>query len=446
MDFKENYDIFISYRRGSGEAMARLLYELLKKRNYNVFFDHKTLSTGEYEDKLLDIISRCKDFIVILSEDCFKVEGKSGRFYMKEIRRAIDSNRKIIPLMIDGFIEPEEKDMDSFADAKTVRAVMKRNGKNIRVETIDGDIDALCGNEGVFLSSTPRLTADEIKDKCENFVKVIDSYSDTMSEELKLSVIKSSIYTLSDEYSASILKSTISRLSNGHFNLRKRFDYNIRIQKNFDFKNVNIPADKYFRLCERLAYSKIFRTNKPEAGSPFWISFATGLADLDEELRDENFFFSENLMIDIEDIIKISELDDESKCDFYTSVMGVQMVINDKRLVPTEIVVNKSGIFGCYDMPDELGELINVSIRFKIPQKYDNSFFFACISEPTYSPVICVEYDEDDFDVDMIPFLTRSLTTKDTRALDGICELAVDNEWIMPISGAIFLIKKVDNV
>ena len=443
MDIKENYDIFISYRRGSGEVMARLLYELLKKRKYNVFFDHKTLSTGEYEEKLLNIISSCKDFIVVFSEDCFKVEGKSGLFYMKEIKQALESDRKIIPLMIDGFVDPDEAEIKGFSDPDTVRRVIKNNGKKIRVETIDGDIDALCGSEGVFLSSEPRLTTDEISSECSDFVEIIDRYADVMPEDMKLSVIKSAIDALGDEYSAPILKSTLSSLSDGVFNVRKKFNYNIKIDKDFNFRGIDIPSDKYFRLSERFAYSKVFRVDKPKSGDPFWISFTTGLTELDEELRDEKFFFSENLMIDTEDMQKITRLDEEGKRSFYHSVMNVQIVINDKRLEPCEIVVNEGGIFGRYDMPDELDDIIDVSIKFKIPQKYNNSFFFACISEPTYSPNICVEYDEYDFNVEMIPFLTRSLTTKDTRALDGVCELNVDNEWIMPISGAIFLIDKI---
>ena len=148
-------------------------------------------------------------------------------------------------------------------------------------------------------------------------------------------------------------------------------------------------------------------------------------------------------MIDKADMLRISTLDDNAKSSFYNSVMRVQIAINDIRLEPMEIVINDGGIFARYDMPDDIDETVSVTIRFQIPQKYENSFFFACINEPTYSPNICVEFDEDDFKVEMIPFLTRSLTTKDTRILDGVCELSVENEWIMPVSGAIFLIDKI---
>jgi hypothetical protein len=42
----------------------------------------------------------------------------------------------------------------------------------------------------------------------------------------------------------------------------------------------------------------------------------------------------------------------------------------------------------------------------------------------------------------MIPFLNRSVTAKDTKIFDGVRELSVENEWVLPVSGAIFLIKK----
>lgn len=43
-----NFDLFISYRRNGGEVIARLIFELLKNRKYNIFFDHKSLSSGEF--------------------------------------------------------------------------------------------------------------------------------------------------------------------------------------------------------------------------------------------------------------------------------------------------------------------------------------------------------------------------------------------------------------
>lgn len=436
----ESYDIFISYRRGSGEVMARLLYELLKNRGYHVFFDHKSLSSGEYEEKLLNIISECRDFIVVFSEDCFKTEANSGEFYMKEIRRALERERNIVPVMIEGYNDPSDCDIDGFSDPVTVRRVIGYNGKSLKIDGIDGTVDRLCKD---FLRSEPRLTDAEVTEKCKKFNNMLLKHADIIPEPVKMSVVESAINALGDEYSAPILQSTFSHLSGGVFNLRTEYEYEIRINKDYDFKFIDIPSDKYYKLSERLDYTKIFRVDKLNSDESFWISFATGLGDLDDELRDEKFFFSENFMIDGDDMLKLRSLDSDGKRRFYKSVMNVQIGINRKRLEPEEIIIDDGGIFARYSMPEGLDEKFEVSIRFQIPQRYSNSFFFACISEPTYSPKICVEYDSDNFQVEMIPFLTRSLTRDDTSSFDGELELSIDNEWIMPISGAIFLINLI---
>ena len=424
--------------------MARLIYELLKKRKYNVFFDHKSLSLGEYDSKLLHIIRNCKDFIVIFSKDCFNVEGSSGKYYMKEIKCAIESRRNILPLMLEGYAEPDEKNIDSLFDPDTVRKITGFHGKSIKVDGIDGTIDEICTAEK-FLQSKPRLTVGEVEGRCKEFISLINdrTYADMLPEDMKLSVVRSAIDALSDGYSAPILKGTLSTLSGGLFNVRTKFKYDIHIREGFNFKNIDIPRDKYFQLSETLKYTKVFRTGRINPGEEFWLSFATGLAELDDELRDENFLFSENLMLDSADIDKLTKLDESARWDFYSSVMSVKIAINGISLSPVEIILDDSGIFARYDMPNVSTDTLDVMIKFRIPQRYDNSFFFACISEPTYSPTIRVEYDEEEFDVEMIPFLTRSLTAKDTRALDGERELSVEDEWIMPISGAIFLINKI---
>ena len=447
MESTEQYDIFISYRRGgSSEVMARLIYELFKNRKYNVFLDHKSLSSGEYDEKLMNTIKRCKDFIVIFSKDCFVIKEESGVYFMKEIKQALDHKVNILPLILEDYLEPSEAIIQSSSDPNSVRNIIKYHGKKIQVDGLDGKIDEICGSKQ-FLKSTPRLSESEIEIICDDFVDLIGKkgYSHILSDEKKLSVIRSAIDALGDKYTAPILKSTLSMLSNGAFNVREHFNYIISIRKDFNFLNVNIPSDKYFKLSEELGYRKIFRTDRPKSGEPFWVSFSTGLTELDDELRDEKFFFSENFMVDKDDMKKLAVLDDDMKRQFFCSAMKFQISINKvKGLNPVEVIIDDSGIFARYDMPEIDSETVDVKIMFSMPQKYDNSFFFACISEPTYSPKIRFKFEEDDFRVEMIPFLTRSLTTRDTRFFDGLCELSVENEWIMPVSGAIFLIDKIN--
>jgi hypothetical protein len=170
------------------------------------------------------------------------------------------------------------------------------------------------------------------------------------------------------------------------------------------------------------------------------------LDELDSALRDENFFFSENLLMDREDVKILCAMDEEEKEDFYLSAMRARININGAVLSPERVIIDESGIFAKYEMTDEIlakSETFDVKIRFRIPQKNADGYFFASISEPTYSPFIRFSYPEDEFDVTMIPFLNRSVTAKDTKIFDGVRELSVENEWVLPVSGTIFLIHKI---
>ena len=438
-----NFDLFISYRRNGGEVIARLIFELLKNRKYNIFFDHESLSSGEFENKLIDIIKNCNDYLVMLSNGCFWIEDGHGKIFMNEIKCAVDNGKNIIPIFAKDFIIPSDDEIAAHPYSEYVKKVLGFNGETLEIAHIDSVVDRICTK----LKTKRRigLTTSEVVDECNDFISFLSdkSYADLIPEKIKLSIVNSSIGTLLDEYTSPIIKNVLDRLVTTTYNVRTHFRYEIDISEGFDFKIADIDSDKYYEISENLSYTKIFRIDRPE--DYFWISFSTGLTELDSELHNESFFFSENLMLDPEDITLLSELDDADKEKLYLSVMRVKLNINGEVLAPEDIIVDRSGIFAKYKMPSlDVNEPLSVKIRFKAPQKYANSFFFACISEPTYSPFVRVSYDEEVFNVDMIPFLTRSLTSKDTKIFEGVRELSVENEWIMPVSGAIFLINKID--
>ena len=60
-------DIFISYRRDGGDMTAMYIYQALKERGYDVFYDLEVLRAGKFNDALLEYIGSCRDFILILS-------------------------------------------------------------------------------------------------------------------------------------------------------------------------------------------------------------------------------------------------------------------------------------------------------------------------------------------------------------------------------------------
>ena len=78
------FDVFISYRRDGGEVMGRLLFEMLKD-NYNVFFDHESLSSGRFDKKILEVIAGCTDVLFVLSKGCLERCCNEDDWFLKEI-------------------------------------------------------------------------------------------------------------------------------------------------------------------------------------------------------------------------------------------------------------------------------------------------------------------------------------------------------------------------
>jgi hypothetical protein len=43
-------------------------------------------------------------------------------------------------------------------------------------------------------------------------------------------------------------------------------------------------------------------------------------------------------------------------------------------------------------------------------------------------------------DAEMISFMNRNLTTKNSKVFDGLREISLEKEWVLPMSGVVFII------
>ena len=432
-----SFDIFISYRREGGEILGRLFFELLKD-DYKVFFDHESLSSGRFDKKLLDIIAGCSDTLFILTKGCFDRCSNPNDWFMQEISCALENSRNIILLMSEDFVMPSSQEAEAIHPQ--LASLIKYNGYRISVAYIDSIIGKLHKDLKSEISkkssslddvSTWRSVASLLND--EKFVK-------TLPTDILNSILHNAVNASLGEFNGPILNSMINKSFRQEYNIRPKYRYEISIDKGFRFGTLDIDDDKYYCLSESISYLKKFV--KGSIDKEFWLSFVTNTDLLDTELKQENFFFSENLMIDNEDLAAIIVLDEDDREDFYMRDMRVKININGSILTPELIKVNESGIFAKYAISGEVGNEVDVKIRFRIPQKKTNCYFFASINDPTFSPFIRFSYPEDEIDVTMIPFLSRAVTAEDTKIFDGLRELNVENEWVMPVSGAMFIISE----
>jgi len=117
----EKHDIFISYRRDGGEAMAVLLRDRLTAMEYNVFLDIDGLNSGKFPQKLYGEIRECKDFIVICSKGSFDRCKNEGDWLRIEIAHALKCEKNIIPLIMRGFEFPSDLPYD-------IKEISEQNG------------------------------------------------------------------------------------------------------------------------------------------------------------------------------------------------------------------------------------------------------------------------------------------------------------------------------
>lgn len=102
----KKYDVFVSYRRDSYES-ANLIATRLKSEGYRVFFDLETMRAGKFNEQLYDVIDQCKDFLIVLSPGALDRCSNEDDWVRKEILRAIQTRKNIIPVLLNSFEWPE---------------------------------------------------------------------------------------------------------------------------------------------------------------------------------------------------------------------------------------------------------------------------------------------------------------------------------------------------
>ena len=101
------YDVFISYRRDGGAAMARILQDRLTELGYRVFFDRESLRSGYFNTGLYSVIDQCKDVIVVLSPGALDRCENEGDWVRKEVEHALHQKKNVVPVFLEGFTFPE---------------------------------------------------------------------------------------------------------------------------------------------------------------------------------------------------------------------------------------------------------------------------------------------------------------------------------------------------
>ena len=141
--------IFISYRRDGGDVTAKLICEALKNKGYTVFYDHDSIGNGRFDERILDAIRGCTDFLLVLSSEALDRCANPDDWVRQEIRYALRHGKNIVPVMLDGFAFPKTLPPD-------IADVTRYNGAPFSMDHYDGDLDVIMSR---FASSPKKRLA-----------------------------------------------------------------------------------------------------------------------------------------------------------------------------------------------------------------------------------------------------------------------------------------------
>lgn len=95
--------VFISYRRSVSRYLARAIFMDLITHSYDVFMDVESIDSGDFQEIILDQILNRAHFLVLLSPGSVEGFSNPDDWFRREIERAIDLQRNIVPILVDNF-------------------------------------------------------------------------------------------------------------------------------------------------------------------------------------------------------------------------------------------------------------------------------------------------------------------------------------------------------
>lgn len=102
----DNYQVFISYRRDGGDALAGRIADRLSALGYCVFFDVESMRSGAFNTQILNAIDKCEDVVLVLPPNALERCINEDDWVRQELAYAFKNNKNVIPVMMRGFEFP----------------------------------------------------------------------------------------------------------------------------------------------------------------------------------------------------------------------------------------------------------------------------------------------------------------------------------------------------
>ena len=289
------------------------------------------------------------------------------------------------------------------------------------------------------------LTREHVADEMtEQITKTLMSSPETIElfeDESKRTFVRTTVQALVGEEESEMVCGVIEPYLGLQYNTRRFFRYNITLR---DYENDPLFSNtRYMRVYEDLKYKKHYiGTNKLPRN--FSVGFFVSNEEMDKELHGQTFLFRENLKIDPEDLDKLVSMSPSEQFQFVSQKMALNVFINDNKSVLQNVVITHNGIQAVFSSEhEESSRELSIEVVFNMPQLKGYSEFLISINEPTFSPMIQLSYPESAMIVTMFPFLNDGAECLVQNAMRnaGSCDIFLQDKWIYPMSGVVFIIE-----
>ncbi|MDF2541836.1 MAG: hypothetical protein K0S47_1554 [Herbinix sp.] len=258
-------------------------------------------------------------------------------------------------------------------------------------------------------------------------------------KEAKKKFVHTTLLSMLKEEQGNMVYEMIKPYIDSEYNIRKYYKYKFTLSE-YPQNHKIFSGQKYYRVQEKLAYKKLYIASN-KFSSNFKIGFFMEEIELDSALKNQTFLFREDLNIAVSELNQLTQLNDSQKRDFLINDMKLKVYIDNIEAAINFVQIDEKGILLDMLCQQTNTSEIMVEVGFQMPQLKTRGKIFASISEPTFSPNIELTYPDDKMKVIMIPFLNGSTSSQDAMHYEGICEILVQDEWIMPMSGVTFIIE-----
>jgi len=139
----EGHSVFLSYRRGDGQDLARVFYLQLQRLGYSVFFDRECLTGGDFIKQLTEWAKSTPVLLPIITKgylDKKRVNEDPKDFCRIEFLTALEAQCAFLPVIAEDYARAWNQDLGEITEPKMVEVLSRYNAVTFNSEFFEATL------------------------------------------------------------------------------------------------------------------------------------------------------------------------------------------------------------------------------------------------------------------------------------------------------------------